>query len=96
MLINLAARGAPFLGIHAGRTPEEHAARLRAAGWARGEAGDMAAVHRRFLDQRDVARAEALEPLDELEEWRLFQAHYALGLGVNDTDAQLAHMTLGL
>jgi O-methyltransferase involved in polyketide biosynthesis len=85
MLLNLRARGAPFVGITEGASPRAHAARLRRAGWERASCADMAAVSRRLLRPEALARACAREPLDELEEWHLFQAHYAIALGVSDS-----------
>ena len=84
MLLNLAARGCPLVGIAGGADPAAHAARLRGAGWARAAAADMDDVYRRFLDPEPRAAAERREMLDEIEEWTLIQRHYALALGVND------------
>ena len=84
MQLILAARGCPLVGIAGGADPAAHAARLRAAGWARAAAADMDQVYRRFLDPAPRAAAERREMLDEVEEWTLIQRHYALALGVND------------
>jgi tRNA wybutosine-synthesizing protein 4 len=84
MLLNLAARGCPLVGIAGGAEPAAHAARLRSAGWARAAAADMDEVYRRFLEPGPRAAAERREMLDEIEEWTLIQRHYALALGVND------------
>lgn len=36
----------------------------------------------------EVRRVERLEMLDELEEWRLIQAHYCMAWGANDAASQ--------
>jgi len=94
MLLNLRARGAPFLGIAGGASPAAHAARLRAAGWRRAACADMERVQARLIDPGQLAAAERREPLDELEEWRLFQRHYVLALGVSDREGLLAGLRL--
>jgi len=88
MLRSLAAAGHPFLGVEEVATPQLHAARLRSAGWARAHAADLGRVQASVLDAADVRRAERLEPLDEIEEWGLFQRHYAMAMGVNDKEAR--------
>lgn len=87
MMRNVGARGCPLRGVAAAPTPEAAAARLAAAGWRRTEAADMGAAYERLVPAGERARAEAVEGLDEVEEWRLIQAHYALSLGVNDDGA---------
>lgn len=95
MLVNLNARGCPFRSIAAVSDPERHAARLRQCGWARAECCDMNAVYRHLLDPHSRRAAEQLEMLDELEEWTLMLAHYALALGVNEGQRD-AHIMRGV
>ena len=92
---NLRARGCPFLSIASVADPEAHAHRLLACGWGRAEAADMRSVYRRLLEPRARAQAERAEMLDEVEEWHLMLAHYALALGVNDQGGVLAALSLG-
>ena len=81
MMLNLAMRGCPLLGILP--TLDAHAARLRDAGWARAEARSMADLYRGGVDPVDRRRIERLEMFDEFEEWNLIQEHYCVALGVN-------------
>lgn len=96
MMLNLRARGTPFRGIGSAATPAAAAARLVAAGWERASGADMAAVSARLLDPSALRNAERVEMLDEIEEWTLFQRHYALALGVSEGGAAglFAGMTL--
>jgi len=87
MMLNLRARGTPFRGISAAATPAAAAARLVRAGWERASGADMAAVCSGLLDQQELRAAERVERLDELEEWVLFQRHYAMALGVSEGGA---------
>ena len=67
-------RGCPLLGLPAVPEPRDHAARLEAAGWPDAAAADMLRVYEGgWLPPGARRAAERLEPLDELEEWRLMQ-----------------------
>ena len=86
MTLNLVARGCPLLGLPATPSVDSHVSRFTGAGWRRAEAEDLRTVYATRLDVADRARAEAVERLDELEEWNLLQEHYCLALGVNHAD----------
>ena len=94
MIQALEARGCPLLGLVATPTCEAHERRFLDAGWDMAEAADMAEVYRRVLDQTAVRAAERLEPLDEVEEWNLFQSHYCVCLAVKDPNGVLATLRL--
>ena len=95
MLLNLEARGCPLLGIRGGADPDGHVARFRACGWTRAGCVDMNDAHAAAAraDPEGTRRAERTEMLDELEEWRLIQAHYCVAWGTSGTgsDADALH-----
>lgn len=86
MLINLEARGCPLIGIDGAPDLEAQRRRLRACGWEASGASDMNGVYAALsrAAPAEVRRAERLEMLDELEEWRLIQGHYCVAWGVNE------------
>jgi tRNA wybutosine-synthesizing protein 4 len=95
MLMNLEARGCPFRSLAAARDADATAERLRACGWHRAQCRDMNHVYSRVLEPQARRAAERVEMLDELEEWHLMLAHYALAVGVNDAHGLLARVVLG-
>jgi len=87
MLVNLKHRGCPLLGAHAVPGADAHVARLKKNGWPRAGAADMLAASARLVteDAAEARRVAFLEPLDELEEYRLIQKHYVVSWGVLGT-----------
>lgn len=87
MLVNLKHRGCPLLGAHAVPGAGAHVARLKKNGWPRAGAADMLAASARLVaeDAAEARRVAFLEPLDELEEYRLIQKHYVVSWGVLGT-----------
>jgi len=87
MLVNLKHRGCPLLGAHAVPGADAHVARLKKNGWPRAGAADMLAASARLVteDAAEARRVAFLEPLDELEEYRLIQKHYIVSWGVLGT-----------
>lgn len=92
MLANLAQRGVLLASIYAYPNLEAQRGRLLTAGYARCEACDLNTVWARLLPHTDRTRVQRLEPLDELEELSLLQAHYCLVLATKGDD--LAPLTL--
>ena len=85
MVANLRARDCALLGLSACPDTESQVARCRSAGFtARAEAVDLLGYHAEVLSDEERARVSSLEPLDELEEWRLLMAHYCVVLAVKD------------
>ena len=85
MVANLRARDCALLGLSACPDIESQVARCRSAGFtARAEAVDLLGYHSEVLSDGERARVSSLEPLDELEEWRLLMAHYCIVLAVKD------------
>lgn len=78
MLENLARRGCRLETLL--RYPSLDAQRQRYldAGWTDVRASTMLDIYRGALDADERRRIERLEIFDEMEEWRLFQTHYAL------------------
>ena len=87
MLVNLKHRGCPLLGAHAVPGAGAHKERLKKNGWPRAGAADMLAASARLAaeDAAEARRVAFLEPLDELEEYRLIQKHYVVSWGVLGT-----------
>ncbi|PHJ22061.1 leucine carboxyl methyltransferase [Cystoisospora suis] len=60
----------------------------------------MNKIYDKFIPIHDRNRIQRLELFDELEEWRLIQAHYSIAVAVKDpnsreggpSDAGLQHM----
>ena len=84
--MNVAARGSPLRGILA--STEEQADRMRRCGFSHAGCVDMNETwdYLTRRDASDVARVVRLEMFDEIEEWRLIQAHYCVAWGVNQLD----------
>jgi len=85
MAANLEARGCPLVGVPGAPNPDDQAARFTAGGaWGRAAAADLREVWARRTPASAHAAADALERLDEMEEWHLILEHYGLAVGVND------------
>ena len=85
MVANLRARDCALLGLPACPDTESQVARCEAAGFAaRVEAIDLLGYYSEVVSADERARVSSLEPLDELEEWRLLMAHYCIVLAVKD------------
>jgi len=78
MVSNLAAMGAPFVGIHDCPDEASHSGRALACGFHTAGCIDLCTAWDRALDKAELARLQRLEPLDEVEEWKLMMRHYAL------------------
>lgn len=85
MAKHLAERGCPLRGVAAAPDAKAHEARLVRAGFSRASALDMYALYTRSdgVDRADAARAARIEPLDEIEEWRMLMEHYAFATAVS-------------
>lgn len=75
MVANLSDRRCPLLGIAAVPTTDAQSQRFLECGFDSATAVDMLSVYHR-LPQSDRQRIEALEFLDELEQWQLLMRHY--------------------
>jgi O-methyltransferase involved in polyketide biosynthesis len=78
MLENLARRGCRLETLLRYPSLEAQRQRYLDAGWTDVRASTMLDIYRNALDIDDRRRIERLEIFDEMEEWRLFQTHYAL------------------
>jgi tRNA wybutosine-synthesizing protein 4 len=84
MAANLEARGCPLVGVTGAPSPEAQVERfVRGGAWQRAAAADLREVWSSRTPPAAAARADALERLDELEEWHLILEHYGLAVGVN-------------
>ena len=77
MMQNVAARGCPLLGLAVTRTLADHEARFTDAGWGEAAAVTMGTAYDAWIPREERERADAVERLDEIEEWRLLLDHYA-------------------
>jgi tRNA wybutosine-synthesizing protein 4 len=85
MLRNLEDRGIPLLGIRARPDlPTQRQAYLD-LGWDSAEALDMNDICNKILDRNELSRLNRIEMFDEMEEWRLLQAHYCIVWATRDT-----------
>lgn len=62
---------------------------LKQTGFTGAAAADMRAVYEVYLDGPERHRVEALEMMDEVEEWHLLMSHYCITVGVLGTDPGL-------
>jgi tRNA wybutosine-synthesizing protein 4 len=88
MMMNIESRGSPLRGIEGAKDPDGQVNRMKRCGFADAGAVDMNGTWD-YLTRRDpvdVARITRLEMFDEIEEWRLIQAHYCIAWGVNQLD----------
>ncbi|KAK3901944.1 S-adenosyl-L-methionine-dependent methyltransferase [Staphylotrichum tortipilum] len=81
MTTNLAARGIvmPTLSIYPTAAAQE--ARVRAAGFAEARVRTVDEIWEGWVDAKERERADGLEGLDEIEEWRLLAGHYVVVWG---------------
>jgi tRNA wybutosine-synthesizing protein 4 len=89
MARNLEERGYALRGLHAFPDPPSQAARYRELGYGAASCADMNDIYYRLLPRPEVARVERLELFDELEEWHLMSAHYAIAVAVNEVGGAL-------
>ncbi len=94
MLLNLRARGCPLLGAEKTRGVAKHVERARRNGWEIAGAVDMLAASKRlaYENPSESRRVAFIEPLDELEEYELIQAHYVVSWGVRGADDDAARL----
>ncbi|KAK1755936.1 putative leucine carboxyl methyltransferase [Echria macrotheca] len=76
MVSNLAARQIRMPTLEVYKQPEDQAARLRDAGFEFVETLTVDAAWERWVDAEEKERVDALEGLDEVEEWVLLAGHY--------------------
>lgn len=84
MTKNIAARGSPLLGISTYPTIRSQIDRFKAQGWLHVDAVSMLDAFDRFISRSQVAQLQRVEPLDEVEEWRLIMTHYFLLVAKRD------------
>jgi [phosphatase 2A protein]-leucine-carboxy methyltransferase len=81
MTRNLAARGLTMPTVAAYPDREAQRERLRRAGFVGGQRARSVAALWEAADERERAKVDALEGLDEVEEWALLGAHYGVAWG---------------
>ncbi|ELR13277.1 leucine carboxyl methyl transferase [Acanthamoeba castellanii str. Neff] len=81
MLKNLEERNVHLHGLHARPSIETQRSAYLALGWDEAQVVDMNAISDRLLGRDELAR---IEMFDEVEEWRLTQAHYCIVLATTD------------
>lgn len=80
MIENISSRGIRLPGLLACPTLEAQVSRFRQV-FPHVEALNMLEIYRTSVDVNERRRIEALEWLDELEEWELISTHYCMVLG---------------
>jgi O-methyltransferase involved in polyketide biosynthesis len=86
MVSNLTARGIHLQTLNAHDTLKAQKERLRKHGFggiaaretAEAEAADVDFIWQEWIDEKEKERVEALEWMDEVEEWRLLARHYCV------------------
>lgn len=81
MVANLAARHIRMPTLAAFREPLCQEERLVGAGFERARAVPMDRLWMGWVGEREKARVDALEGLDEVEEWNLLAGHYVVAWG---------------
>lgn len=76
MVMNVACRGSPFLGISKYPSVESQISRFRQAGWEHVDGFSMSDVFKSKLGKEETKRLNRLEMLDEVEEWMMMMDHY--------------------
>ena len=84
MIRNLEARNIPLHSLMTYPDLEAQRGRYTQAGYRWSNARNMINLYERYLDQTETKRVNLLEPLDEVEEWRLVLSHYMVVLAGND------------
>ena len=87
MAKNLEERGYTLRGLHAFPDIPAQTSRYKELGYQACTVIDMNDIYYRILPKQDIARIERLEIFDEIEEWHLMSAHYAIAVAVNDKNS---------
>lgn len=85
MVSNLKARKILMPSLERYRNPRGQEERLRAAGFETVGHATVKDAWEAWVDSQEKARLDALEGLDEIEEWQLLAAHYVLAWGAKQT-----------
>ncbi|PFH37136.1 leucine carboxyl methyltransferase [Besnoitia besnoiti] len=86
MVQNLQTRGCPLMTIFDYPTLQSQKQRYLNLGWSASSVVDMNTIYDKFLPVQEKQRVQRLELFDELEEWRLIQAHYSIAVAVSDPE----------
>ncbi|KAJ4423035.1 carboxy methyl transferase for protein phosphatase 2A [Gnomoniopsis sp. IMI 355080] len=81
MVSNLAARGIKMPTLEDHKEPRDQEQRLRQAGFTKVEQKTVDKLWERWVSTEEKERLDALEGLDEVEEWHLLAAHYIVAWG---------------
>ncbi|KAH8597171.1 S-adenosyl-L-methionine-dependent methyltransferase [Bisporella sp. PMI_857] len=81
MVENLAARGIVMPTLQKYKTLEDQKTRLVELGFAGAESIDTNEIWEKWISEDEKERVNALEGLDEVEEWKLLASHYAVVWG---------------
>mmetsp|Transcript_19858 Transcript_19858/g.34076 ORF Transcript_19858/g.34076 Transcript_19858/m.34076 type:complete len:94 (+) Transcript_19858:178-459(+) len=84
MVENLKKRGCVLETVLKYPSLESQIQRYNDCHWSIANAKDMLSVYNNVLDASERKRIERLEFFDEIEEWRLIQAHYMVCLARNN------------
>lgn len=76
MMLNLRLRGCPLKGIIESLDAQKQ--RMLACGWQQASSEDMLTLFNTCISTKEIARINAIEMLDEEEEWNLLLRHYCI------------------
>eukprot|EP00921_Rhytidocystis_pertsovi_P015411 GHVQ01024494.1.p1 GENE.GHVQ01024494.1~~GHVQ01024494.1.p1 ORF type:complete len:223 (-),score=24.52 GHVQ01024494.1:1251-1919(-) len=83
MVRNMEARGCSLLSLPKYPTIDSQHQRYTSLGWRRCSINDMNSIYDHLLTPQERSRIQRLEIFDEIEEWRLIQAHYIILVTAN-------------
>lgn len=92
MVMNIAARGSPLLGLRKYTTVESQRQRFLKNGWTSVDATTMLQAFRNRLTKQENNRLQRVEMLDEFEEFHMLMTHYCVviaAVGGNDGSEKL-------
>lgn len=81
MVSNLAARRIRMPTLASYKEPADQTERLRQAGFEEVRQASIEEVWEQWIDHDEKERVDALEGLDEVEEWQLLAGHYIVAWG---------------
>lgn len=89
MVRNIAARGSPLVGIERYPSVETQTERFCQLGWPRVKGMTLLGAFKAYVGGEQRLQMNAMELLDEVEEWELIMSHYCVVLAISGHDADM-------